>query len=136
MRNLLYFLLLFVFSSNQARTQCTPPCLRCDYPLGLYCTLCESGYYLGWVSSAKAITCFRCPNNCEVCQDYKGCTECNTGYYLLGNNLYDTWCNICPDNCSVCKDHVGCAQCNDGYCPYQDIPQAILCKQCNSTIII
>ncbi|XP_048188146.1 proprotein convertase subtilisin/kexin type 5 isoform X4 [Perognathus longimembris pacificus] len=114
---------------------------------------CPLGHY-----PTKEHTCLPCPDNCELCQSPRVCTQCLSGYFILPTNhtcqklecgqgevqdLDYEECLPCEEGCLGCSvdDPGSCASCAAGYymfehhcyktCPEKTFIEEWTCKSCN-----
>ncbi|EAR84801.2 transmembrane protein, putative (macronuclear) [Tetrahymena thermophila SB210] len=110
-------------------TKCNPG--RINFPS---CT-CPDSQYDDGVSKA----CQNCPPQCTKCTSNSSCSECKSGYVLIGNQCQQCSykCSTCQNadvnNCSACSNSLrinapGC-NCQSGY--FDTNTSNPVCQQCN-----
>ena len=97
-------------------------CTRCpNYPYHCNSGGARCGCDCGYVLSPRNTTCFKCPDNCEGCDEHdpSQCTECQDGYFLTSKKK----CASCSvPHCSYCDSgaHSTCLECQEGYLESSD----------------
>ncbi|KAL4487130.1 hypothetical protein ABPG72_001582 [Tetrahymena utriculariae] len=110
-------------------TKCNPG--RINFPS---CT-CPDSQYDDGVSKA----CQNCPPQCTKCTSNSSCTECMSGYVLIGNQCQQCnyKCSTCQNadvtNCSACSSslrlNAPTCSCQNGY--FDSNTNNPVCQQCN-----
>lgn len=118
---------------------------------------CPAGHFPG-----EGHICLPCPENCELCQSIKSCTQCRSGYFIEPTNhtcqksecgkgeVQDPdyeGCIPCEEGCLGCSlgDPGTCTSCATGYymfesrcyqvCPEKTYSEGLKCHSCDPNCI-
>ncbi|KAM3130506.1 hypothetical protein pb186bvf_017415 [Paramecium bursaria] len=84
-------------------------CICINYTVSGSSCLCNNNWW--WMLSYDGNLCKpTCISNCQSCNGFLQCAQCNSAYYLKQNN-----CEKCNSGCDQCSNSLTCSKCYDYY---------------------